>query len=155
MLADFADLIRTSPSAARVLTLFIAYADDKNSIITDAKSIANLLGMGLSEVKYAIRKLVLNGYIEMQEVKVSHTTQIFGVVHDTDTYSKSQYTQWEVIGTKLITDFSITGTYNRFTIDTNIAKCTDNGCGNSLLKHLDGKLFYDRRIPDNEIIWEL
>lgn len=155
MLADVADLIRTSPTAARVLILFLAYADDMNSIITDVKSVAKLLGVKKDEVKYAINKLLINGYIEMKEVKLNHNHKIIGVVHDIKEYRESKKKQWIVVGEKLVTDFTLTGTYNRFIIDFNIAKCTNSGCGNNLLTHIKGNLFYDTKIDNNEIIWEL
>ena len=143
VMADFADLIRCSPSAARVLILFMAYADDRNSIITDVKTVAKLLGLDIKTAKYALRKLIKNGYISMTEVKLNHNRRLIGVQHDKQKYYKSDYTEWQVIGETLICDFTLTGTYNRFIINKNIVKCfDDNGSSNNLVKYIKGPLFY-------------
>lgn len=155
MLADLSDLVRTSPVAFRTLMLLMTYANNDNSVITDIKSISKMLGIRLDLAKYAVRKLLANGYITMTEVKLNHKHSIIGVQHDKAEYRRSQKKKWEVIGTKLITDFTLTGTYNRFIIDSHIIKCVNSDYSNNVLTNISGNLFYDNTIPDNEIIWEL
>ena len=154
MLADIADLIRLSPTSCRVLLLLIAHADDNNSIITDVKTISKLLGVDVEKIKSAIRNLIKNGYIEMREVQLNHTKDITGVIHDKKLYYKSHKKVWKVIGDKIVTSYKLTGTYNRFYINTNIVKCNNNQ-SNNILKYIKGNLFYDNRILNNEIIWEM
>lgn len=154
MLADIAELVRLSPTACRILLLFIAYADDSNSIITDVKTISNMIGMNVEKVKSAIRNLIRNGYVEMKEVKLNHSKDIIGVVHDRKLYYKSHKKIWKVVGEKFVTTYKLTGTYNRFYIHPNIVRCSNNQ-QNNILKHIKGNLFYDTRILNDEIIWEM
>ena len=154
IMADLADLIRLSPTASRILLLFMAYADSENSVITDITTISKLLGITKQSSEAAIRTLIKNGYVEMSEVKLNHENDIIGVVHDKKLYNKTRRQVWKVVGEKLVTTVKLTGTYNRFYINTNIAKCTSNKHGN-IIKYIKGNLFYDYRIDDNEIIWEM
>lgn len=154
-MADFADLIRTAPSAARVLVMLSAYADSNNSVISDVSTISKLLGIDIEETKYALRKLNVNGYIEITEVKLQHQHKIKGVLHDKKLYNESHKKIWKVIGDKLVTNISLTGTYNRFRINCDMFRCTDSNEHNNILKNIKGNLFYDASIPNNELIWEV
>ena len=154
ILPDIADLIRLSPTSCRILLLFIAYADDTNSVITDVNTISKLLGVEKRLTESALRNLIKNGYIEAKEVKLNHKNDIIGVVHDKKLYNKTRKLVWKVVGEKLVTTFKLNGTYNRFYINENIAKCKNNQSGN-IIKHIDGNLFYDNRISNDEIIWEM
>lgn len=155
MMADLADLIRLAPSAARVLVLLMAYADDSNSVITNCKSIAEMLGLKIDLTKYAIRKLIKNSYITATEVQLNHTHPIVGVVHDRKEYSKSCHTRWEVIGEKPICDLKFNGKYNRFTINGSIIKCNNSTKANNVLINIKDNLFYDNSILDNELLWDV
>ena len=155
MFADFAELIRTNPTSARALLLLTAFADDNNSVISDVKTVSKLLGCRLEEAKYALRVLKANGYIDIQEVKLRHEHEIMGVQHDKNLYRKSKKKVWKVVGTKLVTSFTVQGTYNRFKIEPNMVKCSNNHNQNNMVKHIDGNLFFDSRIRNDEIIWEL
>ena len=152
ILADLADLIRLSPTSCRTLLLLMAYADKNNSIITNINTISKLLGIKLDETKYAINNLIKNGYVEMTEVKLNHSKDIIGVVHDKKLYYKSHKKIWKVIGDKFVTTYKINGTYNRFYINENVARCS--GKDSKILKSVKGNLFYDSTILNSEIIWE-
>ena len=154
-LADLADLVRTSPVACRTLILFMTYANNDNSVITDVRSIAKMLGVDIDLAKYAVRKLLANGYITMTEVKLNHNHNIIGVQHDKTKYRQSRCKKWEVVGNKLITNFTLTGTYNKFILNDSIIKCVNSDYSNNVLTNIRGNLFYDNSIPNNEIIWEL
>jgi len=154
ILADISDLVRLSPISFRVLLLLIAYADKNNSIITDIKTISEMLGIEVEKIKSAIRNLIKNGYIEMKEIKLNTSKDIIGVVHDKKLYYKSHKKIWKVIGEKFVTTWELNGTYNRFYINDNIVRCHSKQT-NNILKHIDGNLFYDNRILDSEIIWEM
>lgn len=154
IMADLADLIRLSPTACRILLLFIAYADDSNSVITTIKTISKMLGINIKLAESSIRTLIKNGYIEVKEVELQHENDIVGVVHDKRLYNKTRKQIWKVVGEKLITTYKLNGRYNRFYINTNISKCSNNQHGN-IIKYMKGNLFYDNRIDDNEIIWEM
>lgn len=154
MILDIAELIRLSPTAARILFLLASYADNKNTIITTPYTIGQLLGLKKEEIEYHLRKLIANGYIECNKVKLSHSHDIYGVVHDTNLYDKTNGEVWEVIDEKLVTTVELNNIYNRFWINDSIIKCSDNGCGN-IIKHIKGNLFYDNRINNDDIIWEL
>lgn len=153
-LADLADLIRISPISSRVFLLLAAYADDTNAIITDINTIAKMLGVKEEKVKYALRTLIRNGYIEAKEVKLAHKKDIMGVIHDKKLYYKSHKKIWKVIGEKLVTSYKISGTYNRFYINDYIIKCSNNGQEGNILKHIMGNLFYDSRVLNNELLSE-
>lgn len=153
-LADLADLVRLSPISSRVFLLLTAYADDTNAVITDVNTIAQMLGVKEEKVKYALRTLIRNGYIEAKEVKLAHKKDIVGVIHDKKLYYKSRKKIWKVVGEKLVTSYKLNGTYNRFYINNYIAKCSNNGQHGNILKHIMGNLFYDSRILNNEILWE-
>lgn len=153
-IADIADLIRLSPTSCRVLLLLMAYSDDKNNVITNIGTIAKLIGVDIKKAKYCIVTLIENGYIEATNIKIKHENDIFGVSHDKSLYKKSNKQIWKVTGDKYITTFKITGEYNRFHINSNIVKCSNNQEGN-ILTHINGNLFYDNRISNNEIIWEM
>lgn len=154
-LGDLADLVRLSPTSSRVLLLLMAYADDENSIITDVKTIAVMLGEKNEAIEYALRNLLRNGYIEIKEVKLNHTNNMMGVIHDKKLYYKSHKKIWKVIGEKLVTSYKLSGTYNRFYINDFIVRCSDNGQHGNILQHIQGNLFYDTQIPSNEILWEM
>ena len=154
ILADLADLIRLSPTSCRVLLMFMAYADDSNSVITDIRTIAQLLGIEIKKAAYAVRTLAKNGYIEVKEVQLNHKNDIIGVIHDKKLYNRSKKKIWKVVGEKLITTYELTGTYNRFYINQNVVRCA-TGKRNNVLLHIKGNLFYDKRIDNNEIIWEM
>lgn len=154
-LADIADLIRISPVACRTFLLIIAYSDDSNSVITDVATIAKMLGISKESAKGAMKVLIQNGYIEASEVQLEHEHDIEGVVHDKRLYRKSKKEVWKVIGKKLVTKLHINGIYNRFYVNENIAKCGDNGQEGNFIKHLSGNLFYDSRVHESEIMWEM
>ena len=154
-MADFADLIRTSPSAARVLIMLATYADNNNSVITDLNTISKLLGININTTEFAIKKLMANGYIEVTKVKLDHQHKIKGVVHDKKLYKESHKKNWKVIGEKLVINVNINGTYNRFKLNFDMFKCNGGSDDNNLLKCIRSNLFYDTSINDNELIWEV
>lgn len=154
ILADIADLVRLSPTSCRILLLLLAHADSNNSVITDVNTISKLLGVDKKLTEYSIKNLINNGYIEMKEVKLNHSKDIIGVSHDKRLYYKSHKKVWKVISDKFVTTYKLTGTYNRFYINDNIAKCSSSR-PNSVLKHIKSNLFYDSSILNSEIIWEM
>lgn len=154
-MADFADLIRTSPSSARVLIMLATYADNNNSVISDLSTIAKLLGLDIKTTKFAIKKLLVNGYITVTEVKLDHHHKIKGVIHDKKLYRESHKKVWKVVGEKLVTNVTLKGTYNRFKLNFDMFKCNSSSDDNNILKYIHKNLFYDANINDNELIWEV
>ena len=154
IMADMADMIRVSPIASRILFLLIAYADDNNFVITNIKTIGKLLCLDKKEVEYGLNTLIKNGYIETKNVKLNHENIIVGVSHDKKLYEKTKRRVWKVIGEKFVTTLKLKDIYNKFHINENIIKCSNNQNGN-IIKHIKDNLFYDSRINNNEIIWEM
>ena len=154
IMADLADLIRLSPTSCRILFLFMAYADDENAVITDIHTISKLLGVEKKNVEASLRTLIKNGYVEMSEVKLQHENAIIGAVHDKNLYEASHRTEWKVVGERFVTNIKLHGTYNRFYINDNIAKCA-SGQHNNVIKRIGKNLFYDKRLLTSEILWEM
>ena len=152
ILADFSDLIRISPTSARVFVLLSAYSDEGNNIITDVKSISKVMGIESKVTKASLNFLLTNGYISLSEVTVDMSRKINGVVHDKELYKESGKREWNVIGTKLVADYRVNGTYNKIHINENIL----NSCGakNSMLINIKNNLFFDTKINNDEIFWE-
>ena len=87
-------------------------------------------------------------------MKLQHENDIIGAIHDRKLYNKTRKKIWRVVGEKLVTTVKLNGTYNRFYVNSNIIKCSNNQFGN-IIKHIKGNLFYDNRINNNEIVWEM
>ena len=152
-LADITELIRISPTASRVLFVISNFADSTNSLISNVKTIAKVLGESKESVKYSLCKLAKEGFIDIAKIKINHQQDIFKYIHDKQKYDLTNGNIWTVIGTELVDTYSIDGVYNKFTVNSAVIKCSDNKINNVLL-HAKGNLFYDTNIDNSEIIWE-
>lgn len=154
-LSDIGELYRLMPSSARILFLLIAYADDENAIITDVPTISKMLGLTEKLVKCSLTRLVENGYITFIIVKLRHENDLIGVQHDEELYEESEGKIWKVLREKYLGTLSFSEPKLKIKINDNIVKCSNNQRNNILIGlDDDGKLFYDTRIRDNEIIWD-
>lgn len=154
-LSDIGELYRLMPSAARIWFLLIAYADDANAIITDVSTISKMLGMDTKLVKCSLIRLVENGYITIINVRLRHENDLIGVQHDEEMYENTDGEVWKVIREKYLGTISFKELKLKIKINDNIVQCSNNQRNNILIgMDKDGKVFYDTRIRDNEIIWE-
>lgn len=154
-LSDIGELYRLMPSAARIWFLLIAYADDNNAIITDVSTISKMLGLDTKLVECSLVRLVKNGYITMINVRLRHENDIIGVQHDEEMYENTEGEVWKVIREKYLGTIKFKELKLKIKINDNIVQCSNNQRNNVLIGlDKDGKVFYDTRIRDNEIIWE-
>ena len=154
VLVDLAELVRISPLSSRLLFFIMGYADDNNEIITNIKTLARYLGRNKEQVEYAVKNLVKNGYITMSCVDIDKSIDIIGKEHDIELYLASNKRIWKVIGNKYIGTFKIKGKYIKLRVNKNIIKCSNNRTGNIILNIKDN-LYYDTRVEDNDLKWEL
>ena len=154
VLVDLAELVRISPLSSRLLFFIMGYADDNNEIITNIKTLARYLGKNKEQVEYAIKNLVKNGYITMSCIDIDKSIDIIGKEHDIELYLASNKRIWKVIGNKYIGTFKIKGKYIKLRVNKNIIKCSNNRTGNIIINIKDN-LYYDTRIEDNDLHWEL
>lgn len=154
ILVDLAELVRISPISSRLLFFIMGYADDNNEIITNVKTLSKYLGKNRGLIEYAIKNLVKNGYITMSCVDIDKSIDIIGKEHDIELYLASNKRIWKVIGNKYIGTFKIKGKYIKLKVNENIIKCSNNRTGNIILNIKDN-LYYDTRIEDNDLKWEL
>lgn len=149
-LADISELIRESPISARVLFCIANNADSNNELITDIKTLSKIFNIKKEEIKYALNKLFKNGFIDITTVKIDHKEDIYKYIHDEVLYEKSKKTIWNVVDTELVYEYKVKGTFNKFTVNEAVIKCSDNKHSNVLL-HVKNHLFFDKNINDNEI----
>ena len=154
ILVDLAELVRISPISSRLLFFIMGYADDNNEIITNVKTLSKYLGKNKGLIEYAIKNLVKNGYITMSCVDIDKSIDIIGKEHDIELYLASNKRIWRVIGNKYIGTFKIKGKYIKLRVNKNIIKCSNNRTGNIILNIKDN-LYYDTRIEENDLRWEL
>lgn len=154
VLVDLAELVRISPLSSRLLFFIMGYADDNNEIITNIKTLAKYLGKNKELIEYAIKNLIKNGYITMSCVDIDKSIDIIGKEHDIELYLASNKRIWKVIGNKYIGTFKIKGKYIKLRVNKNIIKCSNNRTGNIIINIKDN-LYYDTRIEDNDLHWEL
>ena len=154
VLVDLAELVRISPLSSRLLFFIIGYADDNNEIITNIKPLAKYLGRSKEQIEYTVKNLIKNGYITMSCVDIDKSIDIIGKEHDIELYLASNKRIWKVIGNKYIGTFKIKGKYIKLRVNKNIIKCSNNRTGNIILNIKDN-LYYDTRIEDNNLKWEL
>lgn len=154
ILVDLAELVRISPLSSRLLFFIMGYADDNNEIITNIKTLAKYLGKNKEQIEYAVKNLIKNGYITMSCVDIDKSIDIIGKEHDIELYLASNKRIWKVIGNKYIGTFKIKGKYIKLKVNENIIKCSNNRTGNIILNIKDN-LYYDTRIEDNDLYWEL
>ena len=154
VLVDLAELVRISPLSSRLLFFIIGYADDNNEIITNIKTLAKYLGRSKEQIEYTVKNLIKNGYITMSCVDIDKSIDIIGKEHDIELYLASNKRIWKVIGNKYIGTFKIKGKYIKLRVNKNIIKCSNNRTGNIILNIKDN-LYYDTRIEDNDLKWEL
>lgn len=154
VLVDLAELVRISPLSSRLLFFIMGYADDNNEIITNIKTLAKYLGRSKEQIEYAVKNLIKNGYITMSCVDIDKSIDIIGKEHDIELYLASNKRIWKVIGNKYIGTFKIKGKYIKLKVNENIIKCSNNRTGNIILNIKDN-LYYDTRIEDNDLQWEL
>ena len=154
VLVDLAELVRISPLSSRLLFFIMGYADDNNEIITSIKTLAKYLGRSKEQVEYSVKNLIKNGYITMSCVDIDKSIDIIGKEHDIELYLASNKRIWKVIGNKYIGTFKIKGKYIKLKVNENIIKCSNNRTGNIILNIKDN-LYYDTRIEDNDLKWEL
>lgn len=154
-LSDIGELYRLMPSAARIWFLLVAYADDNNAIITDSSTISKMLGIEKKLVENSLIRLVENGYITIINVRLRHENDIIGVQHDEDLYEQSGKEIWKPVKEKYLCTIKFEELKLKIRINENIVQCSNNQRNNVLIGlDEDGKVFYDTRIRDNEIIWE-
>ena len=154
VLVDLAELVRISPLSSRLLFFIMGYADDNNEIITNIKTLAKYLGRSKEQIEYSVKNLIKNGYITMSCVDIDKSIDIIGKEHDIELYLASNKRIWKVIGNKYIGTFKIKGKYIKLKVNENIIKCSNNRTGNIILNIKDN-LYYDTRIEDNDLKWEL
>ena len=154
VLVDLAELVRISPLSSRLLFFIMGYADDNNEIITNIKTLARYLGRRKEQIECAVKNLIKNGYITMSCVNVDKSIDIIGKEHDIELYLASNKRIWKVIGNKYIGTFKIKGKYIKLRVNKNIIKCSNNRTGNIIINIKDN-LYYDTRIEDNDLKWEL
>ena len=154
VLVDLAELVRISPLSSRLLFFIMGYADDNNEIITSIKTLAKYLGRSKEQIEYSVKNLIKNGYITMSCVDIDKSIDIIGKKHDIELYLASNKRIWKVIGNKYIGTFKIKGKYIKLKVNENIIKCSNNRTGNIILNIKDN-LYYDTRIEDNDLKWEL
>ena len=154
VLVDLAELVRISPLSSRLLFFIMGYADDNNEIITNIKTLARYLGRSKEQIECAVKNLIKNGYITMSCVDIDKSIDIIGKEHDIELYLASNKRIWKVIGNKYIGTFKIKGKYIKLRVNKNIIKCSNNRTGNISLNIKDN-LYYDTRIEDNDLKWEL
>ena len=154
VLVDLAELVRISPLSSRLLFFIMGYADDNNEIITNIKTLDRYLGRSKEQIEYAVKNLIKNGYITMSYVDIDKSIDIIGKEHDIELYLASNKRIWKVIGNKYIGTFKIKGKYIKLKVNENIIKCSNNRTGNIILNIKDN-LYYDTRIEDNDLKWEL
>ena len=154
ILVDLAELVRISPLSSRLLFFIMGYADDNNEIITNIKTLAKYLGRSKEQIEYSVKNLIKNGYITMSCVDIDKSIDIIGKEHDIELYLASNKRIWKVIGNKYIGTFKIKGKYIKLKVNENIIKCSNNRTGNIILNIKDN-LYYDTRIEDNDLKWEL
>ncbi len=154
-LSDIGELYRLMPSAARIWFLLIAYADDNNAIITDVSTLSKMLGLSTKLVECSLIRLVENGYITIINVRLRHENDIIGVQHDEEMYENTDGEVWKVIREKYLGTIKFKELKMKIKINDNVVQCSNNQRNNVLIGlDKDGKVFYDTRIRDNEIIWE-
>ena len=154
VLVDLAELVRISPLSSRLLFFIMGYADDNNEIITNIKTLAKYLGRSKEQIEYSVKNLIKNGYITMSCIDIDKSIDIIGKEHDIELYLASNKRIWKVIGNKYIGTFKIKGKYIKLKVNENIIKCSNNRTGNIILNIKDN-LYYDTRIEDNDLKWEL
>ena len=154
ILVDLAELVRISPLSSRLLFFIMGYADDNNEIITNIKTLAKYLGRSKEQVEYSVKNLIKNGYITMSCVDIDKSIDIIGKEHDIELYLASNKRIWKVIGNKYIGTFKIKGKYIKLKVNENIIKCSNNRTGNIILNIKDN-LYYDTRVEDNDLHWEI
>ena len=154
VLVDLAELVRISPLSSRLLFFIMGYADDNNEIITNIKTLAKYLGRSKEQIEYTVKNLIKNGYITMSCVDIDKSIDIIGKEHDIELYLASNKRIWKVIGNKYIGTFKIKGKYIKLRVNKNIIKCSNNRTGNIIINIKDN-LYYDTRIEDNDLKWEL
>ena len=154
ILVDLAELVRISPLSSRLLFFIMGYADDNNEIITNIKTLARYLGRSKEQIECAVKNLIKNGYITMSCVNIDKSIDIIGKEHDIELYLASNKRIWKVIGNKYIGTFKIKGKYIKLRVNKNIIKCSNNRTGNIILNIKDN-LYYDTRVEDNDLKWEL
>ena len=154
VLVDLAELVRISPLSSRLLFFIMGYADDNNEIITNIKTLAKYLGRSKEQIEYSVKNLIKNGYITMSCVDIDKSIDIIGKEHDIELYLASNKRIWKVIGNKYIGTFKIKGKYIKLRVNKNIIKCSNNRTGNIIINIKDN-LYYDTRIEDNDLKWEL
>ena len=154
VLVDLAELVRISPLSSRLLFFIMGYADDNNEIITNIKTLARYLGRSKEQIECAVKNLIKNGYITMSCVNIDKSIDIIGKEHDIELYLASNKRIWKVIGNKYIGTFKIKGKYIKLRVNKNIIKCSNNRTGNIILNIKDN-LYYDTRVEDNDLKWEL
>ena len=154
ILVDLAELVRISPLSSRLLFFIMGYADDNNEIITNIKTLARYLGRSKEQIECAVKNLIKNGYITMSCVNIDKSIDIIGKEHDIELYLASNKRIWKVIGNKYIGTFKIKGKYIKLRVNKNIIKCSNNRTGNIIINIKDN-LYYDTRVEDNDLHWEL
>ena len=154
ILVDLAELVRISPLSSRLLFFIMGYADDNNEIITNIKTLASYLGRSKEQIECAVKNLIKNGYITMSCVNIDKSIDIIGKEHDIELYLASNKRIWKVIGNKYIGTFKIKGKYIKLRVNKNIIKCSNNRTGNIIINIKDN-LYYDTRVEDNDLHWEL
>ena len=154
ILVDLAELVRISPLTSRLLFYIMGYADDNNEIITNIKTLAKYLGRSKEQIECAVKNLIKNGYITMSCVNIDKSIDIIGKEHDIELYLASNKRIWKVIGNKYIGTFNIKGKYIKLRVNKNIIKCSNNRTGNIIINIKDN-LYYDTRVEDNDLHWEL
>lgn len=90
----------------------------------------------------------------MSCVDIDKSIDIIGKEHDVELYLASNKRIWKVIGNKYIGTFKIKGKYIKLRVNENIIKCSNNRTGNIIINIKDN-LYYDTRIEDNDLKWEL
>ena len=154
ILVDLSELVRISPISSRLLFFIMGYADDNNEIITNVKTLPKYFGKNKELIEYAIKNLIKNGYVTMSCIDVDKSIDIIGKEHDMELYLASDKRIWKVIGNKYIGTFKIKGKYIKLRVNRNIIKCSNNRTGNILINIKDN-LYYDTRIDENDLHWEL
>lgn len=146
-IGDITELIRINPNAARMYLAMTQFADQDNELITDLKTLSEILLMDADDTAKTLWFLIDNGFINTIKVMVKDKDKIKYQALNQDLYMNAKSLIWKEMGKKFVYNYKKENAFIKVTINVGLVQCSNNRRLNILVSSKRNRMF-DKRNDD-------
>lgn len=143
-IGDITELIRVQPNAARMYLTMTQFADQDNELITDLKTLSEILMITVNDTAKTLGFLIDNGFINTIKVRVKDKEKIKYRALNQDLYIHAKALIWRELDKKFVYNYKKENAFIKIKINVGLVQCSNNRRLNILVSSKRNKM-YDRR----------